>query len=624
MRLTLRTLLAWLDDTLPANEVRQIGKQVAESPFAQELVDRTYRVTRQRRLLVPSATGPEATDPNVVAAYLDNELGPEEVAEYEKKCLTSDVNLAEVASVHQILSLIGQKAKVPPDAKQRMYRLVKGRESAYAAEAVRRPSPPPPPEPMTPPPTPWSAPMSPSRPLAERLGIAGLVLGLVALILWTAYTTFAPESERPTLRIAQTEPAPQAPPAEPPHEVAPPQANPAADAAKAAANSPDTAPPDATKEEKVAPAAAKLTSADAVLLGWSAEKGEWTRLAPAAPIKEDTRLLNLAPFWTTVQVESVRLTLVDESEVTYLGHDRRAALKLGFNRGKAVLSGSADGAPYQVNFAGKTLAIQNAPGSLVGLQRTWTHTPGVAVAESAPVVIYVSDGEVALQLGDDKKTLKGPAIATWAESGTIQTSSRSAMPPWLTEAGPPPSVKELAERFLKDFGTGGSILRDLVQAVDGEDPDVRKLAIQALGAVGDAEMVVPVLNNAMTDPATRRAAADVLRSMLARGGEPAKAVREELTKVFGTELGEPAVKVLVGFTAEEGRRESTHADLVRMLSTPELGTRELALQSLMSLTGRDNLEFDPTKPEGRGLKAWQDLLHRKELMKGTSAPAPPR
>src|SRR5690349_5409894 len=40
MRLTLRTLLAWLDDTLEPSQVREIGKQVSESPFAQELADR--------------------------------------------------------------------------------------------------------------------------------------------------------------------------------------------------------------------------------------------------------------------------------------------------------------------------------------------------------------------------------------------------------------------------------------------------------------------------------------------------------------------------------------------------------------------------------------------------------
>ena len=118
MRLTLRTLLAWLDDTLPPNEVRQIGQQVAETPLASELVDRIHRVTRQRRLTVPPGTGADGIDANIVADYLDGELSPEVVAEYEKRCLTSDVNLAEVASVHQILSLLGQKAKVPAEAKK--------------------------------------------------------------------------------------------------------------------------------------------------------------------------------------------------------------------------------------------------------------------------------------------------------------------------------------------------------------------------------------------------------------------------------------------------------------------------------------------------------------------------
>src|SRR3954469_6126504 len=117
MRLTLRTLLAWLDDTLSPGEVREIGKQVGESPFAKELVEKIHRVTRQRRLTIPPRTGPEAVDANLVACYLDNELPPDEVTEFEKRCLASDVHLAEVASVHQVLSLIGQKAKVPVEAR---------------------------------------------------------------------------------------------------------------------------------------------------------------------------------------------------------------------------------------------------------------------------------------------------------------------------------------------------------------------------------------------------------------------------------------------------------------------------------------------------------------------------
>src|SRR3954453_18660559 len=84
MRLTLRTLIAWLDDTLTPQEVREIGQQVAESPFAKELVERVQRVTRQRRLSVPGDSGADASDPNVVACYLDNELTPEQVSNFEK------------------------------------------------------------------------------------------------------------------------------------------------------------------------------------------------------------------------------------------------------------------------------------------------------------------------------------------------------------------------------------------------------------------------------------------------------------------------------------------------------------------------------------------------------------
>jgi hypothetical protein len=131
MRLTLRTLLAYLDDTLEPSEIKQIGQKVAESDAAQELIARLKQVTRRRRLTTPQDTGKgEPFDPNTVAAYLDNELPSEQVAELEKLCLESDVHLAEVAACHQILTLVlGEPALVPPTAKERMYGLVKGREA---------------------------------------------------------------------------------------------------------------------------------------------------------------------------------------------------------------------------------------------------------------------------------------------------------------------------------------------------------------------------------------------------------------------------------------------------------------------------------------------------------------
>ena len=74
MRLTLRTLLAYLDDTLEPLEIKTIGQKVGESETAQELIARIKQVTRRRRITTPPATGPNSFDPNMVADYLDNEL----------------------------------------------------------------------------------------------------------------------------------------------------------------------------------------------------------------------------------------------------------------------------------------------------------------------------------------------------------------------------------------------------------------------------------------------------------------------------------------------------------------------------------------------------------------------
>ena len=142
MRLTLRTLLAYLDDTLEAHQAREIGQKVAESPPARELIDRIRQVVRRRRLSAPPVAGGDPDfDANVVAQYLDSSLSDEEITRIEEKCLTDDQHLAEVASCHQILTLVlGEPAHVPPTARERMYDLVRDPSKAARrkAEAVRR------------------------------------------------------------------------------------------------------------------------------------------------------------------------------------------------------------------------------------------------------------------------------------------------------------------------------------------------------------------------------------------------------------------------------------------------------------------------------------------------------
>lgn len=621
MRLTLRTLIAWLDDTLTPTEVRTIGQQVAESPFAKELVDRVHRVTRQRRLTYPGDGGVEDIDSNLVASYLDNALNPEQVADYEKRCLTSDVNLAEVASVHQVLSLIGQKAKVPADARQRMYRLVRGRETTRSSTGPRvSNSMPVSILPVVKPIAAWSGEAAGHRSWLERFGPALGVLTAIGLLLWAAAYSLQLDTS-PGLAILDRVKAPAFDPAE---RVAPIAIKPVE-----AKSAPVPTPVDVTLKPSPLipidpPKSDELMSFDTiqgVVLRSNPETGGWDRVEPKSFVKTKTRLVNLSPFRNLLKLGKDEVDLVDSTEIVLDETDQASAIPLDLKRGQIVLRTAAGSPPFVVRFEGRTFTIAAGNNAVVGIERNPTLIPGQSEPAPAHLRIFVPEGHVVLKSTEAEEAIDGPGEISLLLSGQFGEKSRQSVPSWVTDTSPSGFSKEVGDQFVALLRPGRPILADLVEAMDDLQKDVKRMAVLALGAIGSTEQVVEVVSR-KEDPAVHRAGIDVLRAGLALGGDSAKSVREALIRQYDQPWAEITEKLLVGYRNEDGKDEAKIGKLVEYLSAaPSRGTRQLALDNLRTLTGRDTLDYDPDNPEGKGLKAWQDLVRKKEAAKDSRQPS---
>ncbi|WP_182864968.1 hypothetical protein [Stieleria mannarensis] len=126
MRLTLRTLLAYLDNTLEPQDAEILRQKVEQSGFATQLVQRIRSSVADPSLSAPAPDSVHPIEePNMMSNFLDSTLAPEQIAELEKACLESLPHLAEAAACHQILTMVlGRPAEASDRLRERVLAMV--------------------------------------------------------------------------------------------------------------------------------------------------------------------------------------------------------------------------------------------------------------------------------------------------------------------------------------------------------------------------------------------------------------------------------------------------------------------------------------------------------------------
>ncbi len=266
-----------------------------------------------------------------------------------------------------------------------------------------------------------------------------------------------------------------------------------------------------------------------------------------------------------------------------------AVANLELLEGRIVLRGTAPPKPYDVSVGNSVLSVVPPAGGVVGLERINRLTPGAPKAADPIVMIYAAEGGADLASTVGSETLQTSESVRFAAQGGFQEKKASPPPAWVTETSPPVVDQETGRQFARFFGEDRPPLTGLVEATVDQRPEMRKLAIEALGMIGQVPLVVGAFNTQGDEQSAlvRRAAIAAMREILARGGTPAQQLHDELGIAGGTVAWADLVeKLLAGYTPAEAREKETQANLVKLLEHKDVGVRELAILNLMAISNR--------------------------------------
>lgn len=667
MRLTLRTLLAYLDDTLDAEQAKAIGQKVAESEVAQELIERIKRVTRRRSLASPPVLGEASRlDANTVAEYLEGKLDADQLAEVEQTCLDDDVYLAEVASSHQILTLmLSDPARVPPTARKRIYKLVTGPESnpnrrppAFASDSSRSDR------------AAAAVSASSSRWPLYIAAILFLTAGLAASV-WLAWPrspvsrsmapadpllaglggNASPTSKEPP-KNDDAKKAP--PPAQKMPEPIPPAAKPETELTKTPIDRLPVTAPSVERQE-----IGTFATAGSVLLeSAQAERDGWRLIAPNGRVQSGSRWLSLPGYRNEVKLDGgvlvnlwgnllefppVPLPVLEASVIAHLPGSALDA-DLTLERGRLVLTNTKSGAALRVRLRFRTEIwdLTLAAQAQIVADAQVSYPPGVRFSKDggegplAELFLGVVKGKVTLQIGDQEPIeLAEPpnkALIGWDNKTRLKPTVAliGQLPSWtftlpkLTPKEPAAEYKAVLDQLQKRLSQPGTaVAAALLELAGDAKPFAQAYASYALAATDNVGPLVDALDE-LLKPDMRTTAILALRHWVARDRAHAGSLHQLLMskKNFSDVQADAFLMLMHNFSAEDLANTRTYENLFNLLNDDRLAVRLLTLWHMGQYDpdGLKSSNFNPIQDADKrstAIERW-----RKRITDGKLPPKP--
>ena len=678
MRLTLRTMLAWLDNVLEPADAELLGKKIGESTFATELTDRIRKVAKKVRMNAPKLDGKGmGSDANTVSEYLDSALPQDRVGDFERVCLESDAHLAEVACCHQILTLVlGKAADVPIELRDRVYALgttektaAKPAAAAGATAAAATATAP----------AAGDAKPTPAVPdyLREgrksNLGVLVGVLAATFLLVAVGLHLMGPfDGSHPLAQIfggdqpVAVNPLPQPAPPSPPQPVptpptpvdpavptpdetpmpmpipAPPEEavvpapmpTPVPPVVPAPPETPETVKPTPTPPVDPAPKppivaepplpgvdVGRYVSDEQVMAFLTKADGLWMRLAPRAILTSGTRLVALPTFRPQIALASgVQITFAGDSSIVLEqpGESGASQMTIEYGRLTVVTAGGA-GAQVELNLAGVqglVTLVDADSGLAIHVKRYLAPGADPSLTPPIPVIeIFTTGGRVAWhEAGQERVDIPPQHVRVYVGADPPETLGPFAAPEWIDAKSIRPVDRDASLKLEGVLNPDRPLNLTLMEKTLDRQVEVRALAARCLASLDEFDPVLKELADSRQYSYWAGEFA-ALRNALCRSEDSAAVLLATIERLRPADLAE-LKQLILGYSPEQLAEKGDAAQLVKLLEHEQMDVRVLAFQNLISITGAMEFYLPAKKPEDQkpAIANWKDRAAKGTIM----------